>query len=146
MSAREPVIRDLESGDLFNGFLSSLDALREASGIDPADAADILERIKSNPEHIILVAEIDGKIAGSITLLVEQKFIHNGSKAGRIEDVAVSAGMQGRGIGARLVKAALKRASGMGCYKTTLECADDVREFYQKLGFAYSGNGMRYGH
>lgn len=146
MSTREPLIRDLEQGDLFNGFLLSLDTLREASSIAPAVAKSIFEKIKSNPHHIILVAEAERKIAGSITLLVEQKFIHNGSRAGHIEDVVVSSTMQRRGIGAKLVKAALRRASDMGCYKTTLECTDDVKAFYQRLGFECSSNGMRYNH
>jgi len=73
----EPIIRELKEEDLWNGFLKSLDSLKEASSIDTDRAKSIFKKIDSNPDHIIAVAEIDGRIVGSITLLIETKFIHN---------------------------------------------------------------------
>ena len=74
----EVLIRKLEEEDLFNGFLTALDTLRKASDIDSTKAKEIFQKIDSNPEHVIFVAVIDGKIVGSTTLLIEQKFIHQG--------------------------------------------------------------------
>ena len=83
-------IRDIVESDIDIGFLESLDNLRNASNLDKDTAKDILKKIIEDPDHIIHVAEIDGKIIGSTTLLIEQKFIHKGGKVGHIEDVVLS--------------------------------------------------------
>ena len=59
------VIRELKKEDLWNGFLESLDSLKQASDIDKKKADGIFEKIDANPDHIIAVAEIEGKIVGS---------------------------------------------------------------------------------
>ena len=66
----EPIIRELREEDLWNGFLTSLDSLRMASDIDKDKAKQIFKKINSNEDHIIAVAELDGKIVGSTTLLI----------------------------------------------------------------------------
>ena len=74
-------IREIIESDIENGFLESLDNLRNASNLDRTVAREILKKIILNPDHIIHVAEIDGKIIGSTTLLIEQKFIPNFSNS-----------------------------------------------------------------
>ena len=138
------IIRKLEEGDLLNGFLASLDSLRKASGMD--NAKDIFEIIDSNPHHVILVAVTAGRVIGSVTMLIEQKFIHGGGKVCHIEDVVVDGDAQRRGTGQKLILAALGYAKNAGCYKTILDCMDDVRPFYEKLGFARHSSGMRFNH
>ena len=96
-------IRDIVESDIDIGFLESLDSLRNASDLDKDTAKNILKKIIENPDHIIRVAEVDGKIVGSTTLLIEQKFIHEGGKVGHIEDVVVSKEFEGRGIGLSLI-------------------------------------------
>ncbi|MEC9416320.1 MAG: histone acetyltransferase, partial [Thermoproteota archaeon] len=76
------IIRDIVESDIENGFLESLDSLKPASNLERKIAQDILKKIIANPDHIIHVAEIDGKVVGSTTLLIEQKFIHEGGKVG----------------------------------------------------------------
>ncbi|MEC7710955.1 MAG: GNAT family N-acetyltransferase [Thermoproteota archaeon] len=139
-------IRDIVESDIENGFLESLDNLRTASNLKVETATDILKKILANPEHIIHVAEIDGKIVGSTTLLIEQKFIHNGGKVGHIEDVVVSKGFEGRGIGMKLVISLLEKAKKMNCYKTILDCDDELIPFYERIGFKQESNQMRYNH
>ena len=82
-------IREIEEDDLEKGFLETLDFLRNTSSIDKNKAKEILKKIKQNPNHIIYVAIDDKKIIGSTTLLIEQKFIHDGGLVGHIEDVVV---------------------------------------------------------
>ena len=77
----EPTIRELKKEDLWNGFLTSLDSLKEASSIDKNKAETIFEKINSNPDHIIAVAEIDGKVVGATTLLIENRKRRGGSTA-----------------------------------------------------------------
>jgi len=139
-------IREIEEDDLEKGFLESLDFLRKASNIDKNNAKEILKKIKLNPNHIIHVAIDDKKIVGSTTLLVEQKFIHDGGLVGHIEDVVVRKDYEGKGIGIKLVTSMLEYAKEKNCYKTILDCKDDVKQFYERIGFKHESNVMRYDH
>ena len=140
------IVRRLQKGDLQNGFLTSLDALKRASDIDPAKAEEIFQRIDENPDYLIAVAEKDGKIIGTATLIVEQKFIHEGGRVGHIEDVAVSKESQERGIGSKIMKHLLEEAKKRGCYKTILDCTDEVVPFEKKVGFKPGIHQMRFDH
>jgi glucosamine-phosphate N-acetyltransferase len=142
----DPIIRELRKEDLWNGFLTTLDSLRQASNIDQNKAEEIFEKINSNPDHVIVVAELDGKIVGSTTLLIETKFIHGGGLVGHIEDVVVDKNFQGQKIGEKMMKYLLEFAKNRGCYKTILDCTDDVKPFYEKLGFKHIANELRCDH
>jgi len=142
----EIIIREIEEKDLENGFLESLDFLSKASNIDRDEARDILKKINHDPNHIIHVAIDDNKIVGSTTLLIEQKFIHEGGLVGHIEDVVVRKDYEGKGVGMKLIRSLLDYAKEKNCYKTILDCKDDVKPFYEKIGFHEESNGMRYDH
>ena len=142
----EIIIREIEEDDLEKGFLETLDFLRNASDLDKNKANEILKKIKQNANHIIYVAIDNKKIVGSTTLLIEQKFIHNGGLVGHIEDVVVRKDYEGKGIGIKLVTSLLERAKEKNCYKTILDCKDDVKQFYERIGFKHESNGMRYDH
>jgi len=142
----EIVIREIEENDLENGFLESLDFLRKASNIDRVKASEIFKKINHDPNHIIHVAIDDNKIVGSTTLLIEQKFIHEGGLVGHIEDVVVRKDYEGKGVGMKLIRSLLDCAKEKNCYKTILDCKDDVKPFYKKIGFHEESNGMRYDH
>ena len=57
-------IREIRENDLENGFLETLDFLRNASDLDKNKAKEILEKIKQNSNQIIQVAIDDKKIVG----------------------------------------------------------------------------------
>ena len=139
-------IRELEEKDLFNGFLESMDSLKLASNLDREKAKEIFEKINSNSNHFIYVAILDGRIVGSTTMIIEPKFIHDGGNVAHIEDVVVSKEYQGKGIGEMLIKSLLDLAKDSDCYKTILDCSDEVKPFYEKIGFKRTSNGMRYDH
>ena len=139
-------IRELQKKDLQNGFLTTLDSLKQTSNMDKNKAEEVFETINSNPNHIIVIAELDGKIVGTTTLLIEPKFIHDGGLVGHIEDVVVEKNVQGQGIGNKIVKFLLEVAKNRGCYKTILNCTDDVKEFYEKNGFKHTANELRFDH
>jgi len=143
---RELKIRELQKEDLQKGFLTTLDSLRITSNIDNNKAEEVFEKINSNPNHIIAIAELDEKIIGSATLLIEPKFIHDGGLVGHIEDVVVDKNFQGQKIGNEIIKFLLEFAKNQGCYKTILNCTDDVKEFYEKVGFTLSANELRFNH
>ena len=138
--------RELEEKDFKNGFLTTLDVLRETSSMSEDKALEIFKKIKSNPEHIIIIAEIEGKVIGSTTLLIEPKFIHQGGVVGHIEDVVVDKKFQGKKIGEKIIIKVLEIAKNHGCYKTILDCSDNVKPFYEKLGFKHNSNELRFDH
>ena len=142
----ELIIRKIDESDLENGFLESLDNLRQASNLEHNSAKSILKGILEDENHIIHVAELDGKIVGSTTLLVEQKFIHEGGFVGHIEDVVVKKEFEGQEIGMKLVLSLLDVANEKKCYKTILNCEDELIPFYEKIGFKQKSNEMRFDH
>ena len=142
----ELIIREIIESDLENGFLESLDNLRQASNLEQNSVKNILKKILENENHIIHVAELNGKIVGSTTLLIEQKFIHEGGLVGHIEDVVVNKEFEGRGIGMKLVLSLLDVAKEKKCYKTILNCEDKLIPFYEKIGFKQKSTEMRFDH
>jgi glucosamine-phosphate N-acetyltransferase len=139
-------IRKLEEKDLFKGFLTSLDSLKKASDLNEGKAKDVFNKIKSNPNHLVFIVILDDKVIGATTLLIEPKFIHQGGKVGHIEDVVISKDFQGLGIGEKLINFVLDYSKKNNCYKTILDCSDDVKPFYEKIGFKKHSNSMRFDH
>jgi len=139
----EIIIRELKEEDLWNGFLKSLDSLKQASNIEKSKAKEIFDKINANPDHIIAVAEKDGEIVGSTTLFIESKFIHDGGLVGHIEDVVVNKEYQGQKIGEKIMKYLIEISKKRGCYKTILDCTDEVKPFYEKLGFKQVASELR---
>ena len=142
----ELIIRKIIESDLENGFLESLDNLRQTSNLEQNSVRNILKKILENENHIIHVAELNGKIVGSTTLLIEQKFIHEGRFVGHIEDVVVNKEFEGQGIGMKLVLSLLDVAKERKCYKTILNCEDKLIPFYEKIGFKQKSTEMRFDH
>jgi glucosamine-phosphate N-acetyltransferase len=140
------IIKEIQKEDLWNGFLTTLDSLRQTSNIEKNAAEKIYDKIENNPDHIIVVALIDKKVVGAATLLLELKFIHNGGIVGHIEDVVVDKKYQGQKIGEKIIKYLLDVAKTKGCYKTILDCVDDVKPFYEKIGFKHNANALRFDH
>jgi glucosamine-phosphate N-acetyltransferase len=141
-------VREIELDDLKKGFFPTLRNLSELGFIqgNPVKAEQILNNIRANPLHKIFVA-IDketSEVIGATTLLIEQKFIHDGGKAGHIEDVVTRKGFEGLGIGTALIDHALRFAKTFGCYKIVLDCSEANISFYQKIGFRLHETCMRY--
>ena len=140
-------VREIELGDLNNGYFCTLKNLSDLGNVEGEreKAELILNNINANPLHRIFVA-IDkqtSEVIGATTLLVEQKFIHDGGKAGHIEDVVTRKGFEGLGIGSALIKHALHFARTVGCYKVVLDCSDNNIRFYEKAGFRVHETSMR---
>ena len=142
------IIREIQQTDLRKGFFQTLSSLSTVGGIrdDLKQAEKILQEIKSYPIYKIFVAvkNDDGEIIGSITLLIEQKFIHNGGRAGHIEDVVTRKEYEGSGVGSALVNTALAFAKEKNCYKVILDCSEKNLPFYEKIGFRRNEFSMRY--
>lgn len=141
------IIRELNGEDLTKGFFETLSNLSTMGSIsnEKQHADEIMKKIKENNDYKILVAEDiqTHEIIGSATLLIEQKFIRNGGKAGHIEDVVTRKGYEGKGIGKGIIQSLIDIAKKNGCYKITLDCDEKLVEFYEKAGFKKKGIMMR---
>jgi glucosamine-phosphate N-acetyltransferase len=149
MSSKERVnfvIREIQLANLKKGFFDTLSSLSHVGNIAHQNdrAEKILSEIKSYPFYTIFVAvKEDNQLIGSITILIEQKFIHNGGKVGHIEDVVTKKEYEGMGIGKALVLKALDFAKENTCYKVILDCSKSNVEFYKKIGFKEHEVSMR---
>jgi glucosamine-phosphate N-acetyltransferase len=131
------VIREINESDVQNGFLEVLDNLASPN-ITEEHAIKILNKIKINKLHKIFVAinTSNNQVIGSVTLLMEFKFINKGMKVGYIEDVAVRRGYERKGIGRRLVNHVTNfGTSNAKCKKIILYCNKNDVPFYNNLGF-----------
>ena len=135
-------IRPLEVNDFYRGFLETLAAVAPV-GLTPGEA----EAIWHDPERqaVRTFVALDGdRVVGTVSLLVERKFIHRGGRVGHIEEVAVHPDYRGRQIGSRLVEHATEEGVRLGCYKVILNCKENLQEFYGQLGYRRHDCGMRY--
>jgi glucosamine-phosphate N-acetyltransferase len=134
-------IGELNGPDLTRGFLETLSSLADVN-LTPAEAVKIL-RNRLRAGIATYVARVEGRVVGTASLLVEDKFIHSGGRVGHIEDVAVHPDFKKQGIGAALVRHAIAQARALGCYKAILDCSDSLVPFYEQMGFHRHQEGMR---
>jgi ribosomal protein S18 acetylase RimI-like enzyme len=107
----------------------------QLSSSSPAPSAEILQAIIDSPASDLLIARVDGRIVGSLTLVLVQ--IPTTVRA-MIEDVVVDAGARGHGVGERLSLFALARARERGVTKvdlTSRPSREAANRLYQRLGF-----------
>jgi glucosamine-phosphate N-acetyltransferase len=141
------VIRRLVEDDLYRGFLDVLNTLRPTLLLPEAARAVYAERETNGWLATLVALDISHKggplVVGTASLLVEKKYLHGGQSVGHIEDVAVLPSYQGQDVGSDLVSTCVKLSQTYGCYKAILNCAENVRPFYEKIGFAHRGDHMR---
>lgn len=126
--------------------LAELFTIEDGFTVDVVNQTRGLELLLQNPQSVVLVAEMQNRVVGMITL---QRLISTavGEYVGIIEDVVVSTAERGKGIGNKLIQAALEEADGRGWKRLAL--ASDRRNskaiaFYQKKGFQISPMGLMY--
>jgi len=145
MSKIKYIIRELREEDLKleRGFLRTLANLSEVGRVSGNKAKKIFKELKRENSHIFVAVAKNKDIIGTIKLMVEQKFYHEGAKAGHIEDVITRKGFEKMGVAGSLIKKALARAKKLGCYKVILDCRDELIPFYKKFDFYKFENCLR---
>lgn len=90
----------------------------------------------------VLVAEVEGRLAATCTLVIIPNLTRGGRPYALIETVATLATHRRRGLGRAVMRAALDQAWAAGCYKVMLATGsrqEGVRRFYEALGFESGG-------
>jgi len=145
----EPLLREARRADLpqIVALLADdpIGAGREAPADDGAyDAA--FDLIDADPRNQLLVAELDGRVVGTLQLTMIPGLSRRGMLRGQIEGVRVAAGQRGHGLGRRMIAHAIDVAREHGCglvQLTSDKRRPDAVRFYQSLGFADSHEGLK---
>lgn len=105
-----------------------------------------LGAITADPNNRLVVAELDGRLAGCLQLTYLPNLSHQGSWRAQIEGVRVHADLRGQGIGQQMFAWALAEAKVKGCRLVQLTSdlsRQEAIRFYEKLGFKQSHAGMK---
>jgi GNAT superfamily N-acetyltransferase len=105
-----------------------------------------LAEIAATPGNIVLVAVVDGEVAGLCQLIMFRHLQERGGRCAEIESMHVDARLRSRGIGGALLEAAVDRARLGGCYRVQLTSnlrRADAHRFYARHGFVASHQGFK---
>ena len=98
-------------------------------------------------KHVFSVVAVDSinngnteKVIGFGSLHLSRKI--RGGIIGFIEEIVVLENYRGRGIGKLIMRELIDNARNENCYKLVLECREEKKFFYEKLGFICSGHSM----
>jgi GNAT superfamily N-acetyltransferase len=104
------------------------------------------EQIDGDPNHELIVAELNGEVIGTLHLMFLPSLSYQGGLRAQVESVRVDQNYRGQGIGGELMKWTIARAKERGAHLvqlTTHGSRNDAHRFYERLGFKGSHLGMK---
>ena len=119
---------------------------REPYEVPQDEAAAAFARINATDGHTLLVAALDGRIVGSLHLVIVPNLTHGARPWAIVENLVVDESHRRSGIGQRLLGDAVRRARDDGCYKVQLLSRTEragAHEFYGAVGFEPAAVGFR---
>jgi ribosomal protein S18 acetylase RimI-like enzyme len=102
--------------------------------------------IESDPRQRLLVAEVDGLLAGTLVLVIVANLTHEGRPYALVENVVVDERLRGSGHGEALMRYAMAEAQRAGCYKLVLTSNKrraEAHRFYRRIGMEATSEGFR---
>jgi GNAT superfamily N-acetyltransferase len=102
--------------------------------------------VDADPRNELVVADIDGEVAGTLQLTFIPGVSRMGAERTQIEAVRIAAAHRGRGLGREMIAWAIGRARERGCglvQLTSDKRRTDAIRFYESLGFAPTHEGMK---
>jgi len=151
MPSSDPTFRIARASDLdaVHALLADDPLARSRSGFTPAVTPAVREafgEILRNPNDEVWVGELDGEVVATLQLTVLLGLSRGGMRRALVEAVRVRGDLRGRGIGERLMEAAMRRARERGCGLVQLTSDRrriDARRFYERLGFEATHVGLK---
>lgn len=104
------------------------------------------EKINEDPDHELIVAELNAQVIGTFHLMFLPSISYQGSLRAQIESVRIDSRYQSRGFGSQMMKWAIQRAKARGAHLvqlTTHKSREDAHRFYERLGFERTHLGMK---
>lgn len=143
------VIRRATAADV-SGIVSMLvddeiGARRESpADLTPYQAA--FAAIEADPHQILVVAERNGELAGTLQLTIIPGLSRQGATRGLVEGVRVAGSARGTGLGTTLMEWSIEEARARGCaiiQLTSDKARTDAHRFYLRLGFENTHEGFK---
>jgi GNAT superfamily N-acetyltransferase len=104
------------------------------------------DAIAADPRNRIIVADVDGQVAGTLQLTLIPGLSRGGMVRAQIEAVRVAPGERGQGLGHAMVAWAVEEARRAGCglvQLTSDKRRSDAIRFYRSLGFEDTHEGFK---
>jgi GNAT superfamily N-acetyltransferase len=104
------------------------------------------DAIDADPPQFLVVAELGGRVVGTLQLTFIPSLTYRGGERAQIEAVRIDAGSRDRGLGHAMVGWAIQQARARGCrlvHLTTDQRRPDALRFYETLGVRASHTGMK---
>jgi GNAT superfamily N-acetyltransferase len=108
--------------------------------------AAAFEAIDADPNHMLVVGEIDGEVLATLQLSFIPGLPFLGAWRGHIESVRIAGHLRNRGLGAELVGWAVEQCRARGCHMVQLMSSQsrvDSHRFYERLGWTKSHYGFK---
>lgn len=102
--------------------------------------------VDADPRNHLVVAEIDGEVAGTLQLTYIPGISRKGAERAQIEAVRVAAAHRSRGLGRQMIVWAIDQARERGCglvQLTSDKRRGDAIRFYESLGFEPTHEGLK---
>jgi GNAT superfamily N-acetyltransferase len=112
----------------------------------PGSYYSAFDEISADKNNYLIIAELNGKVVGTMQLTFITHMTYQGGKRAQIEGVRVDNNVRGQGIGKAMIEWAINKAREEGCHVvqlTTDKKRPDALEFYKKLGFVASHEGLK---
>ena len=131
--------------------LDLYEQLAEGFGSGPeltlAEAEANFAGIAADPDRTVLVATVDGVVAGTVDLLVVRPSLtHGGHPWSAVENVVTSSRFRRQGVGRALMEEAARRSREAGCHRLQLLSRvqrTEAHAFYRAIGMEPSAQGFR---
>lgn len=141
------IIREVNQDDLMR-LLELYLHLHETSVPEQNEhLTEVWERICTNPDYHLIVAEVDGKLVSSCTCIVVPNLTRGVSPYALIENVVTDVACRGRGYAGQCLAYAEELARREGCYKMMLITGSSdpkTHDFYRNAGFFSEGKTAYY--
>ena len=108
-------------------------------------AAERIERIENDPSTLVIVAEVEGELAGFVALHV-QNLVERDHPGCSVAGIVVGERFRRQGIGELLMAAVEYEARERGGRYLALNTAErraDAHAFYEALGYEHTGRRYR---
>lgn len=117
--------------------LELVDAMDNTEGFDIEQAIENCHSLLNDPAYHLLVVKDMDTVMGFVNFTTRKTLLHPGL-SGLIDELIVSSVHRGKGIGKKLLLAAIEKCRELGCCEvevSTEKSNSRAREFYRKNGF-----------
>ena len=118
-----------------------IEAVDDTGGYDVDTALENCRILLKNADSHILVAEADRNVIGVVNLDIRRTILHSGL-SGLIDEIVVAESYRGKGVGRKLIDAAVEKCRLSGCCEIEVSTEftnTKARSFYKSCGFEEMG-------